>query len=465
MADQVQLSFLEWVASQEQARRTQYQTYREYYDGEQAAQLTERLRRILMLKTGNEFSLNLCAAVVDSLAERLNVTGFDAGSQSDQLWQWWEADRMDGTQTNLHLATVRDGDSYILVDWDKDEKRPTFWHELASDGDGVLIHYGERRQVPTFASKRWRVEDGPDAGKMRRLNLYYPEKIEKYYSDDDEFEGNWRQFIEAEGDSWPTPWVDAENKPLGVPVVHFRNRAQGYNYGQSEQKAAIGPQNGLNKSVIDLLLAADVSAFRLPWVVGGSDPGSPDIGPGAIMHFPDPETRPGEWSSADLSPLLLMVDQFKLSCAQVTRTPTSAFQLTRQVAAEGTLKQQESGLVAKAKNRQRFFGNSWEDCMIMARRLSNVFGEGGMDETQIISTQWSDPETRNELDMAQVAAVHVEKLGVPREVAWRKVGYTQAEIDEMLASDEHQARTNLMRLGMTGGVAGGEQDSDEESEE
>lgn len=445
---QAQLTFLEWLASQEQARRIQYRLWRDYYDGEQAAQLTDRLRRFLNIKSGVEFNLNLCGVVVDSLEERLSVTGFDAGEQSGEMWQWWTDNRMDGTQINLHLATIRDGDGYILVDWDNDCKRPVFWHELASDGDGVLVHYAEQRQHITFASKRWRIEDGTGEVGKRRLNLYYPDRIEKFITGDDN-EANWQRFIENEGDLWPTPWVNPKtNEPLGVPVVHFRNRAQGYNYGQSELKAAVGPQNWLNKSVIDAIGTADTDAFGVKYAIGGSDPGSPDIGPGAFLHFPDEKTKVGAWEAGDLSSLLSMIDQAKLSCAQATRTPTSAFQLTRQVAAEGTLKQQESGLVAKAENRQEFFGNSWEDIMMMGRRLNNAFGESEMDESQIVSAVWKDSNTRNEKEMAEVAAIWVDKLGVPREVAWRKVGFTQAEIDAMLDSDENQARLELMRLGM-----------------
>jgi hypothetical protein len=464
MQDQ-RLTFLEWLASQEAARRAEYATYRDYYDGEQGAQLTERLKKFLNIGSGLEFNLNLCSVVVDSLAERLVVTGFDADDQSQILWDWWTQNCMDGVQVDVHLATVRDGDGYILVDWDAEKERPVFWHELACDGDGVMVHYGERRKEPLFASKRWRVEsdDAEQAGNVRRLNLYYPDRIEKYIDRSNREQGGsqleaWTRYVENDGDPWPIPWtMDGQpgGEPIGVPVVHFRNRAQGYNYGQSELKAALGPQNALNKSVIDLLAAADTSAFRLPWVTGG-DPGGVDIFPGAIMSFDSPDVRIGELGAGDLSQLLATIDRFMLAVAQVTRTPVSNFQPTRQIAAEGTLKQQEAGLVAKIQNRQVFFGNSWENAMRIARRLHNAFGPGDeMDDEQSISTRWADAETRNELETAEVAAIHVEKLGVPREVAWRKVGYTQDEIDEMLESDEHQARAGLMRLGMTGGDDGG----------
>lgn len=490
MPNQARLTFLEWLANQEAARRAEYALYRDYYDGEHSAQLTERLKKFLNIKSGLEFNLNLCPVVVDSLAERLVVTGFDAGEQSATFWSWWEQNDMDGVQADLHLSAVRDGDGYILVDWDEGQGRPAFWHELACDGDGVTVHYGERRKEPIFASKRWRVEsENPgEAGKVRRLNLYYPNRIEKYIDTGDRKQGDgrlevWAEFSENSGDPWPIPWTmnnKPDGEPIGVPVVHFRNRAQGYNHGQSELKSVLGPQNGLNKSVIDLLSAADTGAFGIRWVTGG-DTGGADVYPGAIYSFDSSDTRVGTWEAMDLSQLINMVNQFKLWAAQVSRTPISAFQITGQIAAEGTLKQQESGLVAKAENRQVFFGNSWERVMELGRRLNNVFGNEEMNEEQNISTQWASAETRSALDDAQVAAVYVEKLGVPRAMAWAKAGFTQAEIEEMLTSDEHQARLELMRSGMArgardaelgrqldnvlGGMREGGQDDDEEENE
>lgn len=461
MPDQARLTFLEWLANQEAARRTEYALYRDYYDGNQGAQLTERLKGFLNIKSGLEFNLNLCPVVVDSLAERLVVTGFDAGDQAATFWSWWQANDMDGVQTDLHLATVRDGDGYILVDWDAEQGRPVFWHELACDGDGVVVHYGEHRKRPIFASKRWRVEsENPgEAGEVRRLNLYYPERIEKYIDRNDGRAGDalegWQRYREMPDDPWPIPWTmdgEPDGKPIGVPVVHFKNRAQGYNHGQSELKSVLGPQNGLNKSVIDLVATADTSAFRTLWVTG-ADAGSPDIFPGAFISIQQEKARIGEVSAGDLSQLINMVNQFKLWAAQVSRTPISAFQITGQISAEGTLKQQESGLVAKVKNRQVFFGNSWERVMELGRRMQNVFGDAKneMDESQNISTQWASAETRSALDDAGVAAVWVEKLGVSRPTAWARAGFTQAEIEQELQSPEHQARLGLMGLGMRRG--------------
>lgn len=438
MPDDVARSFLEWLVAEQQDRENGYRAYREYYEGAHDAQLTERQRRFLQIKMGEEFRANYCPIVVDALAERLKVVGFSAEDQGELLWEWWQANRMDATQGIMHTATVRDGDAYLMVDWDETHQRPRFTFEAAlCDGDGMKVVYADERNVPMLASKRWRVKNGQGAGMVRRLNLYYPDRIEKYISNQSEFEGAWARYDHEVGESWPLPWVDSKGQPLGVPVIHFRNKDQGYNYGLSELADVVPLQNALNKSIIDLLAAADTTAFRIFWMVG-DDPSGLSISPGSWVYTPRPPSGEngaavGFFPGEDLSPLISLKDSVAIEIARVTRTPVSYFQISGQRAAEGTLKQEESGLVGKAKDRQVTFGNAWEDALLLARRVWNTFGPGpALDETQIIEAMWADAETRNEKEHLESLKIKAE-LGVPEEQLWRESGYDDAAIREMKA--------------------------------
>lgn len=432
----VRLSFLAWLAEEDQERQARYVAYREFYDGDHNTQLTARQRRYLQVKMGEDFVDNYCPIVVDALAERLKVTGFDTGD-SDQgklFWDWWQAGRMDGVQIVAHTGAVRDGDTYIITEWQEEPALPIWNINLAYDGtEGVKVHYSkDRRNLIAYASKRWRVEseDPENAGKMRRLNLYYPDRIEKWVSHDQAFEGAWQPF-EEEGRAWPEPWVGKDGQPLGVPVAHFKNAEQGYNYGISELKNIIPLQNALNKSIIDLLAAADTTGFRMYWAVG-DNPSGLEIAPGSWFYSLNPEAKLGFFPGEDLAPLIAVKDTFVAEIARVSRTPLSYFQASGQVAAEGTQKQQESGLVAKVKDRQVSFGNAWEDALTMARRLHNTYGPGGLDEEQVVSALWADPETRNEREHLGGLKLKAE-LGVPSEQLWREMGYDEEKVAEMLA--------------------------------
>ena len=338
--EMVQLSYLTWLESQENERYAKYDMFRRYYEGDHDTQLTARMRAFLELESSQEFSLNHCPIVVDSLAEKLKVTGFECEDNPEIFWEWWRRSRMDAVQAVVHLAAVRDGDSYLLGEWSNEYQRPYLTQENAYDGtQGVHVVYSdERRNVPMVAIKRWIVTAGMNV-KTRRTNLYYPDRIEKYT--DGGTGQAWMKY-EEEGQPWPIPWT-SKGQPLGIPVIHFRNKDQGYSYGEIELEDVVPVQNGLNKSFIDLLAAADTTGFRIFTMTGGN-PGSMALAPGMWAWHTDPNASIGALPAADLTGLIALNDSIAAYIAKITRTPLSYFQLSGQVAAEGTLKEQESGL-------------------------------------------------------------------------------------------------------------------------
>jgi hypothetical protein len=471
-ADTIRLSFLQWLAAEDEAQQAQYRAFREYYDGEHATQLTRRMAAFLQVKYGEEFNANFCPIVVDALAERLSVTGFEAADE-DLLWEWWGLNRMDGQQGIVHTSGIRDGDVYVLVEWDNEEGRPAWYVEPAYDGrEGVKVHYSkEQRGQVAYATKRWKVEgeDPSNAGYKRRINAYFPDRIEKYVSNEQYFEGNWAPYKE-DGEEWPLPWVDEAGEPLGVPIVHFKNKERGYDWGRSELADVVPLQNAQNKVLIDLLAASDVTGFQNYWMIG-DDPSGLETTPGSWVFSTKPpsDVSVGVFPPADPKPLLDVLKELTLKVAQVTRTPISYFQASGQTVAEGTLKQQEAGLVARAENRQVYFGNAWEDVVKMSRRLNNAFGPGGLDPDAPVSAQWADPETRNEKELAETLAIKAEKLRVPIEQLWSEFGYSPEEIEAMQATEEYQARIEMQQAAMQGlGAAmrpgGDDEEGDDERE-
>ena len=478
----IRMSFVEHLYHEEETRQSKVAMYRDYYDGKHATQLTDRQRTYLELKAEQEFSLNYCPVVVDSLSERLRVTGFDlngieskdaAAEESAMYWRWWQQNRMDAQQGIVHTAAARDSVTYMLVSWSNELQRPVFTHEMACVGsEGVKVHYDPaQRGVVAFASKRWLIERGGDAGNVRRLNLYYPDRIEKYISDGEEDKGIWKRYIDVDAygnaQIWPTPWT-ADGKPggeivggvwqprpdaqpLGVPVYVFKNRDQGLNDGQSELEDVIPVQNALNKTLIDMLATADTGAFRILYLLGDAD-SSVKVGPGALFRTAQPPTGensvsfgaiPGE----DLRPFIELIDAVAVHIARVSRTPLTAFQMAggggNRVSGE-TLKQVETGLVAKARKCQTDWGNSWEDVLAMARKLHNAFGqnENGykpLTEDVILSTRWQDAEPRNEEAFLNELKVKREALQVPLEILWAEAGYTPQQIKDMKETEEYQA--------------------------
>jgi hypothetical protein len=449
MADDVRLSFLSWLAQQDTEREQGYRLYREYYDGDHDTQLTDRMRKYLQVKSHVEFRANYCPIVVDALAERLNITGITAEDQSAVLWGWWTAGRLDGLQVVLHTAAPRDGDAYVLVEWDAETLTPKFFFEPAFDGgDGVQVVYDDATNTPSMAIKRWRAKSGPGAGYLRRINVYYPDRVEKYVSSDKDQSGQWQKFKE-DNEAWPMPWLRADGRPMGIPIVHYKNRDQGTNYGQSELKDVLPLQNALNKAVIDLLAAADTTAFRIYWMLG-DDPSAVSVSPGSWVYSTKPPSGDdaaslGYFPGEDLANLIGLKDSLAIEIARVSRTPVSYFQVSGQRPAEGTLKQEESGLVGRARARMVSFGNAWEDAFGIARKMWNEWGDGDpLDEAVPITIVWKDPETRNDKALLETLKIKAD-LGVPKQQLWTEMGYSADEIEHMqeMVDEEQSSQADL----------------------
>jgi len=443
--DAVAQSFFEWLTQEDKERQAKYRHYRDYYNGQQEVMLTERQKQFLQLKPHHDFSANYCQLVVDELARRLNVRGFDAGEQGGlegKLWEWWQWGRMDSIQKNVHSSAIRDGDTYLVVDWNNKTGRPRYYHNLAYDGyEGVKVHFNDENGEIDYASKRWNVASARDGsvGYKRRINLYFPDRIERYVSDDRIQDGIWQRFTDEENPDWPIPWVDRDGMPLGVPVFHFPFNQAGWRWGMSALEQVIPLQNALNKSVVDLIAAADTTGFRIYYVVGSNnldEDGKPlQISPGVLLGFRNESATFGAINPAELRPLIETVDAFKVSIAQVTETPLHLFQVSGQNASEGAQKQQEVGMISRAEDTSVHFGNRWEDVMYLSRRMHNTFSnEPKLDENQLISTLWRDFEVRDRVERVKVQGEALSLFtaaGGDYEASARYVGIDEESAAEM----------------------------------
>lgn len=447
-----QRSFVDHLIEREQVRRQQYLKSREYYDGTHHTQLTDRMRQYLSVNRDMDFSVNYCPLIVNAKADRLVVTGFhtEDASQSDLFWQWWRSNRMDKIQGIVHLAAVRDGDAFVLVEWDPVKEIPRFNFEPAFAGEGVMVYYSEEhRDEIAFASKHWIIKHGDHTGKQWRKNLYLPDRIEKYIATNhsDGTSSNWLPYVDdstqetrpgklgVAGVHWWTDNGTETGVPLGIPIVHFKNVDIGDSYGISRLSNIIPIQDAVNKTIIDLLASADASGFGLLVGYGTDAWSNTKVGPGAIaaVSKSPSDAKLERLAGDDPRGLLSVYNALVLELARVSGTPLSYLQSSGQIAAEGTMKQQEVALVTQIEKSQVDFGNAWEDCMAIGRRLFNAFGhdESRLDTGIIIDTIWRSAESRNDKEMAETLAIKVEKLGVTTEVAQVELGYDATEIAQM----------------------------------
>lgn len=470
------LAFLASIVNDEHDYQRDMLQARNYHSGEQFVQLTDRLRQFLggdtsdVSKDADRLRVNVARIVTTAVVERLIVNNFDsdetgaAVEQPDALgqaqpsivkpvadwaWQVWRANKMDAKQRRVHEATVRDSESFVIVDWDG--ARPRFTPHVryvdqgvaygtdANVGEGCKAFYqnDDPDQDLLYVTKRWTevTYDGEQRTERQRLTMYFPDKIVKFKG----YTGAWERIMDATDTAWPIPWVDGAGLPLGIPAVHFTSQ-------DMEAREAWPAQNAINYLCVLELTAADATAFRilvaLGWEPVDADGNDLIISPGTWVGTTkgtDKGADVRDIPPADIAPISNLVEGWIFRAAMATDTPVSRFLTSKAIAAEGTQKQMEGPLVNKIRNRQSELANGWEACMSMARRLQNMFGTEQIDEAVQIYAEWEPAEIRdtgaelNQLEQKQ-------RMGVPQEQLWQEMQYDMALIAKWQAASEQKKK-------------------------
>ena len=475
-------TYLHWQATidRQAEQADKVLSLRAYYDGDMPVLLTRRQREFIGdLLEGNEFpfSHNVTRSVIDTLRERLSVTGIAVQEEaannnaenpvSVAMWQWWEKSRLDARQIRLYRRALRDGLAYVIVDFDNEMQRPRFSLHHIDAGDqepGVMLHRDpEDENRALFACRYWRTAINPlnpgDSGRERKT-VYLPNEIRKYIRNGDSSGPPWVPIADPEDNGvWPLPWVDRFGKPLGIPVIEFANP------GGSEVEQIIGLQNALNKTWLDIIATADTSGFPVvvvaynsngvPMSASQDDPDSEGadelrLSPGRLLEVNDANVTRLE--AANLAPMIDTMWTIVQAVSGVSRTPTYYLRPVggSDVPSGEALKQLESGLVRRAQERQLVFGQSWQDVFVLAYKVNQAFGVSLPDipDPTVVVT-WADANVRNELAEAQTAEAH-QRLGVPGDQLWRELGYTPEQIEQFKAGQlaEQQAKVAAVAAAM-----------------
>lgn len=374
-----------------------------------------------------EFALNLCPVICDAVRDKLRVTGFaveDAGTFDDlrsEARRLWARNRMATRSGEVHKEALKCGNAYVIV-WPDERGKARFYPNRASQ---IAVEHGtDSEETLAWAAKTW-----TDADKRIRLNLFYPDRIERYI---------YRTKAESMPDpSEMTAFSEGGHavipNPFGVvPIFHFANNADIGQLGRSELDAAMPIQDGLNKSVLDMLVAMEFSAFRQRWAAGieiDYDAEGKPVGPfnGGVEHLwiaGNPNAKFGDFEAAQLDQFLKVKDSFRIDMASVTGTPLHYFLQNNAGLPSGeALKKSETRFVAKVRDRQESFGQVWADAMAFALRIE------GRPEVSLI-TEWEDPAPTSEREFLENILLK-RRIGLPVEQALIEAGYGTADVEAM----------------------------------
>jgi Phage portal protein, SPP1 Gp6-like len=371
--------------------------------------------------------------IVDTIAERLHVTGFRSGAPATdaEAWRLFKASSLDADERLVYTEALVTGTGYLSVSGEG---------TLAPESVFEVTHEpepGNRRRVAA-AIKVYPLE--PTLREWA-LELYRPDATYRWQatlSEPLEPGG----FPLDTGARKPPDWETAEPfvaaNPLGVvPIVPFENRATILGGGVSELEDCIPLLRRIDKLTLDLLLTSDVASFRQKWATGLEVPVDPETGKrvepwkAAVDRVwiaegeAGKDAKFGTFEASDLGQYLRAIEACVAALCAIARVPAHYLMqsnLANPPTAE-SLVSSESGLVAKCRERQRRFGESHERATALSLELA------GAEARPALEVIWQDAEMRNPAQVAD-AATKLQTLEVPRRALWEYVGATPQQIAE-----------------------------------
>lgn len=383
-----------------------------------------------------EFADNWCELIVEAPVERLRVQGFrmGVGAEADaQAWKLWQANNMDSTSSMVHREAVTCGKAYWLVE---PPRLPGGFPRITAEHPAqvmVATDPGDHRQR-LAGLKRW--VDNRDG--FAYANVFLPDEICKFRSAE--------RFRTGGRVSWARRGDDPGGRNLlaEVPLIPVVNAPDMLGGGRSDLRNALPLQDAINKTILDMLIASEFSAFRQRVAIGVEAPKNPDGTPvlnsdikmamSKLLTFSSPDAKIAEYSASDLGNYVKALEPLVQHLAGQTRTPPH-YLLGQMVNVSGdALKAAESGLVARTTEKKTPFGEGHEEAMRLAFKS---MGDDERGQATSAETIWADVEFRNFGELVD-GLTKLRALNIPDEILWEKAGFSPTEIariKEMQAVD------------------------------
>jgi len=415
------------------AKREGYNQADAYYQGVNPEIFANQRWFRLFRNEKSDFRFNFSKTVVDSVLNRLEIEQIETTTEEGDNYinKVWEQSDLQLDINEIHKNALVYGDCYAIV-W------PDAQGNLAIDYNSPLnttiVYDQENPRIKSFATKMWQLTDATNR-KVIRINMYYPDRIEKYEGlGDIEFINGVPNLSLIE--TVVNPWNE-------IPVFHFRTNKP---FGRPEHADAFGPQDAINKLISTHMFTVDYQGAPQRYALsnGGNaaemddfseddtareNIGSLQNGPGQLWYLQG-VSAVGQFPAADPKTFTDPVNEFVSDMAAITSTPVHYFSSTTYLPSGQALRVAEAPLFKKVLNRQLAFGSTWRDLFKFMLRIEGIIAE--------VEIDWRSPETIDSLDNWDIA-VRKKSVGVPLEQILLELGY-DPEIAKIIA-DESMANT------------------------
>ncbi len=463
--------------------------FRKYYEGEHRLKLTAEMKAMMQIADGNfdRYNDNYCAMVVDAMADRLTVDHMEVSSPQaaapipetdatapkekvvDPAQDWVDKllkhNRFDALQLDVRESALRDGETFVMMEYNVTTKQMEFFHNDAWNGDNGVMVVMDSRKVTILAGAKVMLD-----GDKTLVNIYYPNETFHYSAEKGATE---LTLIPApDGKKNPEP-TTRDGKIPGVPIIRFGRKKN----STSELVNVIPLQDSLNRTLVSMVMSAELTAFSVMFAVGWKPPQA--ITPGMIYHaqLTNAEGQPVvPADEEEARRMVAMLNAFKLEridggsldqlikqaefiINQIEKVTSTPVDLGNGGQSGEALKQLDVRLQGKIEGAQVRFGNSYEDLVKLAALQFTIFSGNNVPVMESINTQWKSAEVRNDTNILALFKLLSER-GYER-AALRALGksslanFTEDDISQMM--DEKAADVAQTTVQQGGGLNGFDQ--------
>lgn len=407
---------------------------------QQASALGEKKRNLL----------RFVKIAISAISDKLEVQSIALTDvQSNNAVNQWKKDTFNRIEKDVYKAAVRDGITYVLVAHNNDT--PVLTQVDSFDGiNGAVTVTNPINNAALYTVNLWY------AGKQRNLDIYYPDRIEKYFYDTDV--GEWKQRKDTPNEAWPIAWVDNTGNPLGIALVAF-------DITESDITEAVQLQSDMNEALLDLLATSRnqgwpqrvlknasketylLNQYEQPLFsdsAGYPIPRKIELTPGSILMLQSDNSDLTQLPSAEVNTALL--DKLESLMSQTTTVPT--FYFTGGDFPSGVaLIQAESRLNHKAESHAAYLTPSVVQMVTLMLRLSNTFANTAYPLNSEIEVTWFTPQV--ETDDLRMEKDKTQTLTITQQVS---AGVRSIESAVRILNptwDESQIQSEVARLSVT----------------
>lgn len=417
---------------------TGYNNLWDYYDGDQPLMYTASRMKVLFEKLDlSTFVENWCAVVIDAANDRINITGVGVKDTTidKTLKETWEELELGLEASDIHEAALVIGESFFMA-----------WPPEDGEVDGF---YNDPRLVhlfydPANPRKKWYGAKWWEAGDQHiRMTLYYPDRLEYYRSDKKADSVDSSQSFQAYNPGKEEGGEVADNPYDEIPIFHFRTERRKI---KGDLVNVIPPQNGINKLLTDMMVAAEYGAFKQRWIISNADTSALENAPGMIWDIPagdgvGQQSSAGEFDATDLSNYIKAIDHLASSVAVISRTPKHYIMQQGGELSGEALIAMEAPLNKRCQDHINKFIPVWKEVIQFMLKLL-----GQKVEKKDISVIFDKPETVQPKTEAEIRQ-HGKSAGIPLITLLRDEGRDEAWIEQMEQDKKAEQEANSASLG------------------